>query len=231
MKKLPLLLVAAFALFFFSSCTKDATTVAPVSKHRASIMFVNGCSGAATVNPYFSGKAVTGVSSVNLFSNSGYVYVDLDTLYPATPIAFNRSGGTLASTSYVCHDDVHYSAFAGGTTTAPTISFVEDIFSGGSGSNAHLRFVNLTGDVNNVTFKVENDIIFSAIDPAQVTAFTEVSAGEKTFTVYDPDHFDASQRIYALRKLEAGKFYTVIYTGLLDGAGSNYLQLTQITNL
>ncbi len=228
MRKLSLLSLATCVLFYFSSCTKDATTVTPVSKHRASIMFVNGCSDAATLNPYFSGKAVGG--AVNLFSNSGYQYVDLDTLYPATPVAFNHSGGTLAGTTYVCHDDVHYSAFAGGTLSNPSITFVEDQFSGGSGS-AHLRFANLTGDVNNVTFKIESDVIFAGINTADVTPFTDVPAGEKTFTVYDPAHFDASQRIYALRKLEAGKYYTVLYTGLQEGTGSNYLTLTQVTNL
>ena len=231
MKKLPLLVAALLAICSFQSC-KKTEIVTPAPAHQAQIMFVNGCSGTTQLAASFSGKALTddGAKSIGYMGNSGYQYVALDSLYPAVPVTFIKSGASFVTTSFPCLENVHYSAFAGGTSTTPTITFTPDIFDGMGSGNAKLRFVNLAGNVNNLTFELGNENLFTGINSAVSTPFTEVSAGEKNFKVYDPNNLNATQVLFALRKLEAGKYYTVLYSGTANGSGNAILQLSLYNN-
>ncbi len=235
MKITKTLLTALSVTIMFASCKKESnnTTVAP--SHRASIMFINGCAGTTQASGSFSGTVVSGATAVNLFSSSGYQYITLDTLYPAVPITFKTTSGTLLKdTTYACIENVHYTALLGGTLAKPSISFTKDELGGMTGGKAKIRFANLTGDLPNAAFEygttAQLNLIFSGVNPSQITSFAEVDPGTMTFCAYDPANKTATIRYFGLRQVEGGKYYTVFLSGTATGTANYNLQLTQVDN-
>jgi hypothetical protein len=233
MKKISFLFLICYAAFSITSCKKKDNNVTPVApKHQCSIMFVNGCAGITQINGYYHDTLVAGAAAINLFSNCDYKLFTLDSPSLVQTIAIKNTSGNalLKDTLFQCQDNQHYSAFIGGTGTSPTITFIQDNFSSMGSGDAKIRFVNLTTDVTNVTFIVGTSTLFTGVAPSQITAFTDIPAGTTSFTAHDPADVTTTERIFGLRDITAGKYYTVYYTGTKTGVANYNLQLTQITN-
>lgn len=225
MKRLPILLLVAYATLVFTACKKENNTTVVAPKHLASLMFVNGCAGTTQLSGMYGSKVADGASAINLFSNTLYQYVTVDSPSVAVNISFNTT--PTRDTLFTLLENRHYTAFAGGTAANPTITFVEDHLDG-AGGGAKIRFVNLSGDVQNVTFQVGGTTLFTGVYPAQITGFADIAAGETSFTIFDPGNVPTTQRTYGLRSIEGGKYYTVYLTGTTTGTANYYLQMTQI---
>jgi hypothetical protein len=233
MKKLQFIVLAFAALFSVQSCQKSASNTISTTKatHRARMMFVNGCTGTTQVSGSFGSTVISGTTDVNLFDNSGYQYITLDSINIPQPTIFKNkaTGAQLVSYTFTCTDDNFYTALIGGSVSSPTMTFTTDHYDGMGAGMAKVRFVNLSVDMPNATFLVNNITTFAGIGPAQITTFTDIAAGTLSFSTFDPAHPTTTLRLYGGRVIEAGKYYTIFLTGSTTGTGSADLTLNQIT--
>jgi hypothetical protein len=222
-KKLLSCAVAFAAIIAISSCKKKDNGPATTSN----IMFVNGCAGAPNVDATVGGSKVTGATSLQFLANSGYRQVTAGSLsmqFLLTSTQTKISEGTVATTA-----GNNYSVFAGGIITAPTLVYTSDDLTAPSSGHAKVRFVNLGSDNLNETYSVGSSNLDSNVLSSKVTQFREVTAGSYTVRVGDPTNL-ASVVSINNQELNAGKAYTILLTGTVNGSGSAALTVTMLQN-
>ena len=221
-----LLLLPVLSIVAFAACKKSSSSPA----NTAYVMFVHGCAAGATpIN--LDGKAnytiVPGAGNMPFLKNSGYQPVTAGT---SVGLSFFVTGlDTLTSAIESLTANNHYTAFAGGSITAPVFVFTSDNISAPSSGMAKVRFVNLSSDNLNMSCyvgltKVDSNVAYRACTP-----FTEIAPVTAKIAMIDQVVLSNSGQITS-QQIAAGKIYTFMLTGTATGSGTSVLTLTVINN-
>jgi len=144
MKKILVSFSIIAAIIAFSACKKTNKSTPSTN---ANVMFVHACAaGATTINldGKANGSTVAGAANMAFLKGSGYQPiaagsgVDLSFFVTGLNILTHSAESLTANT--------YYTAFAGGSITAPSFVFTTDDLSAPSSGNAKIRFVNLSPD-------------------------------------------------------------------------------------
>ncbi len=225
MKKLFGILLATTVVTSFYGCKKDN----PAPADSASVMFVNGCAGAAPgIDAKVDNVNVSGAANIAYSASSGYKLVKTGT---AVNISYYiTNAGTPVTNEPVTIDaGMHYTAFSSGLITAPGFIFTQDNLSAPAASSAKIRFVNLSNDGMNVTATASNTVIDSNVTSQVVTSFVELPAGNYDLKAGDPANINTVVTT-GTQTLAAGRIYTLMLTGALVGTGASQLKLTLLNN-
>jgi hypothetical protein len=214
---------AAFTAFSIGSCKKEDK--AP--DNSASVMFVNGCAGTDKVYVSSNGATIQSATNLAFQKNTGYQYVTAganNLTYYLTNIGTPL---TAASTSFTAN--AHYSVFAGGIITAPSMIIITDDRTAPAAGKAKIRFVNLCNDTLSETVTVGTINIATGITANSYSSFAEVAPGSYTIKAGDPADISTVVTV-GPQQLDAGRSYTIMLTGILAGTGTSALTLTIINN-
>lgn len=207
----------------FTACKKSDST--PAS---ASVMFVNAATGTSSVS--VSANGTVAASNIGFTNNSPYAHVAAGT---NVNIIFSVNGSgistPLVSGTKTLATNTHYSVFAGGLFTDPSLVVVTDDLTAPSAGMAKIRFVNLTSDNINASCFVADTKLDSNITYTHYSPFIEVSPIVDKITMLDPANPTNSVQLVS-QTLNAGKIYTIILTGSATGTGASALSLTMINN-
>ncbi len=218
--------VLAVALCF-TACKKKDNTPANTAK----IMFVHGCAAGATpinLDAKVNGVAVAGAANKAFKQTSGYQNITSG----ASSISFFVTGlSELVSGSATTVTNSSYTAFAGGSITAPSFVFATDDLAAPASGMAKVRFVNLCPDGLNTSCYVGPAKIDSNVGYKTCTPFYQVAVSSTTVKIamIDQAVLTNSGQLNA-EQLSAGKIYTFVLTGTAAGTGSSALTLTRIGN-
>lgn len=206
------------------SCKKK-TNDTPANS--AQVMYVHGCAGAETLYGTANNTQVTGATSLNIFKSSGYQYVTAGSV----GIGFTVAGinTVLAAGTKSLTVGAHYSAFAGGLLTNPSLVFATDDLTAPASGKAGIRFVNLSPDAYRFAVNVGGAVTDSGITSQSVTAFRQVAAGSVNVRIGDPTNLNTVVDAGS-RQLSSGKLYTLMLTGTSGGSGAGGYTLTMIQN-
>ena len=224
MKKF-LLSIAVLAVSI-SACKKNNNAPA----NTAGVMFAHGCAaGAATVNldALDNGKAVSGATNMAFLRNSGYQNL---TAGAGMNLAFNATGlSALTSGSVTLVANNHYTAFAGGSITAPVFVFTSDDLTAPTTGNAKVRFINLCPDGLNTSCYIGTTKLDSNVGYKSCTQYFEVAPSTGKVAMIDQVVL-ANSAVLNGQSIAAGKIYTFMLTGTVAGSGTSVLTLTPINN-
>ncbi|MGN6569204.1 MAG: DUF4397 domain-containing protein [Flavipsychrobacter sp.] len=212
----------SFALLSTAACKKKDTT----PSNSASVMFVNGTAGADNVDATSNGTKVQSASNLAFLKGSGYQSVTAG----SQTIAFQLTslGTPLKTATANFTAGSHYSVFAGGIITSPTIVVTTDDLTAPPSGNAKIRFINLSNDSLSETANLGTTAFATGITTQSYSSFTNVAAG--TYTIKAGDPANISTVVSATQQVDAGKIYTVVLTGTLSGSGTSGLTLTVFQN-
>jgi hypothetical protein len=208
-----------------TACKKKNNT--PVSS--ANVMFVHGCAaGATTVNldAIANGASVSGATNLSFLHNSGYQSVsggNVALIFKATGLSnLTNANETLVANS-------HYTAFAGGSITAPVFVFATDDLTAPTAGYAKVRFVNLCPDGLRTACYIGSNKVDSGVAYEAVTPYFNVAVATGKVSMIDEVVLTNSATIPA-QVISEGKIYTFMMTGTVSGNGSSILTLTAINN-
>ena len=237
MKKLILSLSVLATVALFSACTKSNNNTLAT----ASVMFVNGTAGTSgsPESAKANGTSISGASSIAFQGASGYQNVTAGTTVDIS-LVLASSGVPLGSDSILFTAGNSYSIFSGGEITSPTFVYTNDDLSAPASGDAKIRLVNLSPDSLSLTGTLTNTSaattstfgsgIGRISTSTSVSAFTSVAAGTYKLVVADPSNFSLSVFSNSSQQINAGKIYTVIYTGTAVGSGTSAYTATVISN-
>jgi len=221
-----LLSLSVIAIVAFAACKKSN----PAPANSAYVMFVHGCAaGATTIN--LDGRAnnatVPGAGNMVFLKNSGYQPV---TAASSVALSFFVTGlNALNGATESLTANAHYTAFAGGSITAPAFVFVADDITAPASGMAKVRFVNLSPDNLTTscyigTTKVDSNVAYQACTP-----YIQVAPTTAKISMIDQVVLSNSGQITS-QAIVAGKIYTFMFTGTATGSGTSVLALTAINN-
>ncbi len=227
MKKTLIIALSAIMALTFTNCKKKDNG----PSNTASVMFVNGCAGATSLQVTANSANVNNATNLSLFGTSGYQNVTATT---TENLAFVVPGinSTLAGGSVSLIVGGHYSAFAGGLSTNGKFVFTTDDLTAPTSGMAKIRLVNLSPDNLSIALNLGPTVIDSGVASTGYTAFSNVTAGNYKITVGDNSSSLTLGSVISLtgQQLSAGKIYTLIYTGTSTGTGTGGYTLTVLTN-
>ena len=116
MQKVFLSLSVIAAIMAFTGCSKNN----PGPSNTASVMFVDGCSGTTTIDAKVNSVKVVNATSIQFLKNSGYQNITSGSLI-TIGYSLTSQGTPLCSSSSNLTTGSHYSLFAGGIITNPSI--------------------------------------------------------------------------------------------------------------
>lgn len=215
------LLSACCSFIILQGCSKSS---APLNS--ANILFVNGCISASSVGVKANNTSITGATDIPFLANSSYRYVTAGadvylTFYSGNPFA-SRTVNITAS------DD--YSAFIGGSLSAPIYLFTTDDLTPPESGNAKVRFVNLSPDNINESVAANDTLVAQGIATNTISTYYQVAQGGYFMKAFDPGNRNTIISGDTV-VLVAGKIYTVMLTGTLADSGTTSgLVLTVIHN-
>jgi len=228
MKKIVLSFLAIAGVLTFNACKKSN----PAPTNNASVMFVHGCvSGTSNIN--LDGRAnnttVSGAGNMSFSKPSGYLSVAAGS---NVDLSFFVTGlNTLVDQTVSLTANTHYTAFAGGSITAPSFVFTSDDLTAPASGNVKVRFVNLSPDnltmscyVGTGTPKIDSNVSYKGCTP-----FIEIAATTGKIGMID-QATPINSGLITSQTLTAGKIYTFMFTGTATGSGSSGYMLTAITN-
>ena len=219
-----LLIAVCSSSAILDGCRKSS---APVNS--TSIMFVNGCFSASSVSVKANSVGVDGASGIVYLANSGYKYVtagsgvNLTFFEGSSDVPLANRTENLAAAS-------HYSAFLGGSESAPLYAFTTDDLTPPPPGNAKLRFVNLSPDDIDETATVNDSIIVQGVALNNVSSFCVLKAGKYALGGFDPRNGGTTIPTTDSLAFSAGKIYTVLLTGSATGTLTNGLLISVIKN-
>jgi hypothetical protein len=229
MKKITYLLLAAS--LFAASCKKDKKeTPAPTPQpevHAAKVKFTNACLNAGTQAIKINDTTLNAVAGVDFLGSTGYINTDYGNnvkiafVYPSTGTVLQETTGPLA-------DGGTYSAFIGGEVpNMLSMVVVSDNLNAPASGKSKVRFINLSRDNYDLDFYVGGPKLDSAVSFGDHTPFYEVNAGTMNVIAQDPD-FVGYQRTLNGQVFEAGKIYTIMFSGKNGATGDADLKLTVV---
>ena len=222
MKNIVLAFAAVTALSI-ASCKKEDK--AP--SNSASVMFVNGSAGTDKVYVSSNGATIQSATNIAFLKNTGYQYVTAGTNNITYYLSNIGTPLKAATTSFAAN--AHYSVFAGGIITSPSMVIITDDLTAPAAGKAKVRFVNLSNDTLSEAVTVGTISIATGITANTYSSFTEVASGSYTIKAGDPS--DISTVVTTgPQQLDAGKSYTIMLTGTMAGSGTSALTLTIINN-
>lgn len=227
MKKL---LVLSLAVVFATSCNNggdDDNTPTP-SANTARVKYTNACISTGALRVQVNDVALQNVNSLTYLAGSAYV-----TVSPGTNVkhgfVIEDSNLPLASVNNDLAANNAYSVFATGTVTSPSAIAIHDDLTAPAAGNAKIRLVNLSPDNLSESVYVGQTKLDSNVMFKQATPFRQVTAGTYQIIVQDPANVPSSRTLSA-QVLEAGKIYTLMITGIVNGTGTSGLTLTLVNN-
>lgn len=213
-----LLLVALGATLAFTACKKndDDKNASP----KARVMFVHGALDADSLRGRVNNQTI---ATMPFLGSSGYMSVDAGSA--AIDFVYTGSGSTFQTTSINLVANNSYSVFAGGSANTKVIVSKTDDLTAPSSGKAKVRFVNLSPDNVNAVAYVGNTTL-DTFALGTLTEFREVNVGAQTVTV------GVLPSVASLNNfnITAGKIYTFMFSGTLNGNGNTALKLTAITH-
>jgi hypothetical protein len=225
MKRIILSLIPVLMFGMLFSCKKKDN--APADS--ASVLFVNGCAGTLpAIDAKVDDINVSGALNLPFTSNSGYKYIKAGA---SVNIAYyiTNVGTPVINRSFNVVSGAHYSAFAGGLITNPSLVFTEDDMTAPASNSARIRFINLSPDAMSVTATASNTVIGADVTSMSVTSPINLTAGSFELKAGDPTNINTVVTAGS-NTLAAGKIYTLMLTGSLAGTGVSALKLTLISN-
>ena len=222
MKKI-FLSFSILAIAGFSACKKSS----PAPSNSAIVMFVNGSAGTSSIDVSTNNNKVQAATNLAFLVNSGYQYVTAGSENIA--IVLTNLGTPLKSATANFTANAHYSVFAGGLVTNPSIVVTADDLAAPSSGNAKIRFVNLSNDALTETANIGTTAFATGITSQSYSSFSEVASGSYTIKAGDPSNISTVVSV-GPSQLSAGKIYTVMLTGTLSGTSTSGLTLTIINN-
>jgi Domain of unknown function (DUF4397) len=236
MKKLILSFSVLATVALFSACTKSSDN-GPVTT--ASVMFVNGSTGSTPENAEANGTAISGASNIAFLGSSGYQNITAGSSVSISLILAS-SNLTLGSSSISLTAGDNYSVFSGGAVNSPAFMYTNDDLSAPPTGQTKIRLINLSPDSLSLTGSLKNintgdtATLASGIGrintSTSVSAFTSIAAGTYKLVVADPLNYLGTSAPLQSQIFNAGKIYTVIYTGIATGTGTSAYTLTVINN-
>lgn len=212
----------AFALLGMAACKKNDST----PSNSASVMFVNGTAGADNVDATSNGTKVQSANNIAFLKGSGYQSVTAGS--QTVSFQLTSLGTSLKSATANFAAGAHYSVFAGGIITSPSIVITTDDLSAPPSGMAKIRFINLSNDSLSETANLGTTAFATGITSQSSSSFTNVAAGSYTIKAGDPANI--STVVSVAQQIDASKIYTVILTGTLSGSGTAGLTLTVFKN-
>ena len=222
---LALLICASLAIVFLPGCKKKSDPVT-----YAKVMFVNGCSGSATISAKVNNSSVQDVSTIIFPGNTGYRNVISNT---NLKLDFYGTKGSLLSTANTnLSTNANYSFYAGGLAGASSVTITTDELSAPSKGKAKVRFINLSSDNLNEDFIVGGQKLDSNIYYMVCSPFHEITGGDTVnVLIQDPFYVQPAYIAQLSKKVfAAGKIYTIMLSGTYLGTNGSFLRLTIINN-
>lgn len=227
MKKITYLALAG--LISFTACKKKDPDPPPPAAPKAYVMFGNTSVDVPSATAKVAGTAVSSASNMAFLVNSGYVGID-----PVTnaAVAFHSASNLeLKATSLTLNANTYYTVFLTGKVIAPEIAYTTDDLSTPSAGKAKIRLLHLSNDTLKLTATVDATTIATGITFKNASSFVEVPAGTWDIVVTDPSPSTIHlTETLSSQKLDAGKIYTIIKTGINGGVAPADYKLTLITN-
>lgn len=150
-------------------------------------------------------------------------------------LAFKSTGTTtvLLDSTYTLAENTFYSLFLVNNAADMEGLLVKDVTDVATENNAKIRFVNLSPDAPaiNITKDAETSPVLATRSFKQITEFQNIAGGTYTFNIRDAGTGE-SLTLVSSKKIEAGKYYTLIARGFLNPpqGNTNQLSLDLITN-
>ena len=229
MKKITYLLFAATVLI--ASCKKDPVDppAPPPPAPTAKIKFTNASVNSSTLGIKVNGENLADAQSLNFMATTGYLNTAYGTgtkisyVYPNTGTTFKEVTMDLGADTY--------SAFVGGEVPADICMIViNDNLSVPASGKAKIRLVNISSDSFNLDFYVGGPKLDSNVSYQEATPFYEVNAGTNVNIITQDPAQVGYQRTLNGQNLEAGKIYTVMFSGKNGATGDADLKLTLLNN-
>jgi len=195
---------------------KSETVTTPI----ALMTIYHGAPGTAGLDIYASDQKIN--SSTFSYTNySGY-----GNFYSGDcHLTFKTAGSTtvLADTTFALATNNYYSLFLMNDGAKTRALFVKDVTEVATGTNAKIRFVNLSPDAPfdfNMTTDKSTDPIFSNTGFKEVTAFRDIEQGIYSFNILNADTNDAITSLQKV-KIVSGTYYTIIARGYVTPPQGN----------
>ena len=220
-----LLMCASIAIVFLQGCHKKSD---PVTYAR--VMFVNGCSGSATISAKVNNGSVQDVSTIIFPGYTGYRDVISNTNLKLD--FYNTKGNLLSTGNTSLTTNTSYSFYAGGLAGASSVTITTDELSAPSKGKAKVRFINLSSDNLNEDFIVGGQKLDSNISYTICSPFHEITGGDSVnVLIHDPFYLQPAYVAQLSKKVfDTGKIYTIMLSGTYLGTNGAFLRLTVINN-
>lgn len=218
-----LFLLFAILISSFNSCVKGEDS----SVNITSISVIHASPGLPAIDFYFNGDRINRDSIIafgdtipNKFFNSGTASVVVKKYISST---------TYISTSIEFESEKNYSFFVAGKPNEVTYLLTTDDLSTPASGKAKLRFINLSPDAPDLSFKMNSGNLFGSMAFKAYSEFSLVDPGTHIISI----HNSASGAKLAEQNLtiEAGKVYTVWAKGLITTTESDLALSMQVVAL
>ena len=215
--------LSVLAILATAACKKSDNS----ATNYGQIMFVNGCAGATGVNINVNVNSTNETAATNMafLANAGYQSVTAGTSIGMSYILVS-TGTTLTSGTGTLTMGNSYSAFAGGSVTAPSFVFTSDDLTPPVSGYAKVRFINLSSDSLNVSCYIGSKALYTGVGYTACTPFAEITDTTANVLLQDPAHPTSLAQLSG--QAFAGGIYTVMLTG--TGTLAAPLTLTVINN-
>ena len=218
-----LFLLFAVLISSFNSCAKGEES----SVNVISLSVIHASPGLPAIDFYYNGDRINGDSIIaygdtipNKFFNSGTASVVVKKYISST---------TYISTSIEFESEKNYSFFIAGKPNEVTYLLTNDDLSAPASGKAKLRFINLSPDAPDLSFKMDSGNLFGSMAFKSYSEFSLVDPGVHVISI----HNSASGAKLAEQNLtiEAGKVYTVWAKGLSTTTESDLVLSMQVVGL
>lgn len=218
-----LYLISALIISSLNSCGKGEES----SVNIISLSVIHTSPGLPAIDFYYNGDRINGDSIIaygdtipNKFFNSGTASVVVKKYISST---------TYISTSIEFESEKNYSFFIAGKPNEVTYLLTIDDLSAPASGKAKLRFINLSPDAPDLSFKMDSDNLFGSMAFKAYSEFSLVDPGTHVISI----HNSASGAKLAEQNLtiEAGKVYTVWAKGLSTTTESDLVLSMQVVGL
>lgn len=223
LKKSFLFLLSAITIFSLNSCVKGEESSLNIS----SLSVIHASPGLPAIDFYYNGARINGDSIIaygdtipNKFFNSGTASIVVKKYISST---------TYISTSIDLQSEKNHSFFVVGKPNEVTYLFTTDDLTAPASGKAKLRFINLSPDAANLSFKINSINLFGSMAFKSYSEFSPVDPGEQKISIHD----SVSGAILAEQNLniQAGKIYTVWAKGLVSTTENDLALSMQVVGL
>lgn len=223
LKNCILFLFSILIISSLNSCAKGEES----SLNITSLSVIHASPGLPAIDFYFNGDRLNGDSIIaygdtipNKLFNSGTASIVIKKYISST---------TYISTSIELESEKNHSFFVIGKPNEPTYLLTADDLSAPASGKAKLRFINLSPDAPDLSFKINSGNLFGSMAFKAYSEFSLVDPGDHIISI----HNSASGAKLAEQNLniEAGKVYTVWAKGLTATTESDLALAMQVVGL